>query len=84
MPQQRRNSEHSGTSPGDFERQRSSEEILQKLEERVGPEGRKIFEGFLKQVRNLQEKQRLAIMGEEAEEAEVIEDEADAESDIGS
>jgi hypothetical protein len=60
---------------GDFERQRSPEEIMQKLEERVGPEGRKIFEGFLKQVRRLQEKQRLAIMGEEAD---VIEDEADA------
>ena len=53
---------------------------MQKLEERVGPEGRKIFERFLEQVRRLQEKQRLAIMGEEAEEAEVIKDEADAES----
>jgi hypothetical protein len=71
-------------TPGDFERPRSSAEIIQKLEERVGPEGRKIFECFLKQVSRLQEKQRLAIMGEEAEEAEVIEDEADAESDIGS
>ena len=29
-------------TPGDFERQRSPEEIMQKLEERVGPEGRKI------------------------------------------
>jgi hypothetical protein len=69
---------------GEFERPRSPEEIIQKLEERVGPEGRKIFERFLEQVSRLQEKQRLAIMGEEAEEAEVGEDEADAESDIGS
>jgi hypothetical protein len=52
------------------------------LEERVGPEGRRIFEDFLKQVGRLQAKQQLAIMGEEAEEAELIEDEADAESDF--
>jgi hypothetical protein len=71
-------------TPGDFERPRSSAEIIQKLEERVGPEGRKIFERFLKQLSRLQEKQRLAIMGEEAEDAEMVEDEADAESDIGS
>jgi hypothetical protein len=50
-------------APGDFERPLSPEEIIAKLEERVGPEGRKIFERFLKQVSRLQEKRQLEIMG---------------------
>jgi hypothetical protein len=71
-------------APGEHDRPRSPEEIIEKLERKVGPEGRRIFERFLQQVARLQEKQQLEIMGEEAEDAEMVEDEADAQSDIGS
>jgi hypothetical protein len=49
---------------GEFERPRSPEEIIAKLERKVGPEGRRIFERFLRQVARLQEKQQREIMGE--------------------
>ena len=42
---------------GARERGLSPDEIMDRLEERVGPEGRKIFEAFLKQVNKLQAKQ---------------------------
>jgi len=51
--------------PGEHERARSPEEIMAKLERKVGPEGRKIFERFLAQVARLQEKQQLELMGVE-------------------
>jgi hypothetical protein len=40
-------------TPGAFDRPRSLEEIMAKLEERIGPEGRKLFEQFLKKVNKL-------------------------------
>jgi hypothetical protein len=36
------------------------EEIMDKLEQRVGPEGRKLFEQFLRKVNTLQAKQLAA------------------------
>jgi hypothetical protein len=48
----------------DYERPRTPEEIMAKLEDRVGPEGRRIFERFLKEVAHLQEKRQFKIMGE--------------------
>jgi hypothetical protein len=36
------------------------EEIMEKLEQRVGPEGRKLFEEFLRSVNTLQAKQLAA------------------------
>jgi hypothetical protein len=44
---------------GAYNRPSSPEEILNKLEERVGPEGRKLFEKFLKQVNKLHARQQL-------------------------
>jgi 2-polyprenyl-3-methyl-5-hydroxy-6-metoxy-1,4-benzoquinol methylase len=44
---------------GSFDRTLSPEEIMDKLEERVGPEGRKLFERFLRQVNMLQARQQL-------------------------
>ena len=35
------------------------EEIMDKLQQRVGPEGRKLFERFLRQVNKLQAQQQL-------------------------
>jgi hypothetical protein len=44
---------------GDFERSLTPEEIMDKLEKRVGPEGRKLFERFLRDVNKLQMQQHL-------------------------
>jgi hypothetical protein len=37
----------------------SPEEVMAKLEERVGPEGRRLFEQFLRKVKELEERQDL-------------------------
>jgi hypothetical protein len=42
-----------------FDRTLSPEEIMDKLEQRVGPEGRKLFEQFLRKVNKLQAQQQL-------------------------
>jgi hypothetical protein len=42
-----------------FDRTLSPEEIMDKLEQRVGPEGRKLFEQFIRKVNILQAKQQL-------------------------
>jgi hypothetical protein len=44
---------------GAFDRTMTPEEIMDKLEERVGPEGRKLFEQFLRKVNKLQMQQHL-------------------------
>jgi hypothetical protein len=44
---------------GALDRSLSPEEIMDKLEKRVGPEGRKLFENFLRQVNKLQAQQQL-------------------------
>ena len=44
---------------GEFDRALTPEEIMDKLEKRVGPEGRKLFERFLRQVNKLQAQQQL-------------------------
>jgi hypothetical protein len=36
----------------------SREEIIQKLEQHVGPEGRRLFEGFIAQVKTLEQQNR--------------------------
>jgi hypothetical protein len=51
---------------GDFGHSLTPEEIMEKLERRVGPEGKRLFEKFLRDVNKLQLKQ-LAML-EEAEE----------------
>ena len=42
-----------------FDRALSPEEIMDKLEERVGPKGRKLFEQFLRKVNKLHAQQHL-------------------------
>jgi hypothetical protein len=44
-------------SPGDFARLGSKEAIVQKLEEKAGPEARKLFEKFVRDVEKLQAQQ---------------------------
>ena len=45
--------------PGAFDRPRTPEEVMDRLEERIGPKGRKLFEQFLRQVNRLEEQQLL-------------------------
>ena len=44
---------------GEFDRSLTPEEIMDKLEKRVGPEGRRLFEQFLHKVNKLQAQQQL-------------------------
>ena len=44
---------------GAFDRSLTPDEIMDRLEKRVGPEGRKLFERFLRQVNKLQMQQQL-------------------------
>jgi hypothetical protein len=50
-----------------FDRTLSPEQVMDRLEERVGPEGRKLFERFIKQVNVLQAKQLAEREEEEVE-----------------
>ena len=45
--------------PGEFERPRTPEEIIDKLEDRIGPKGRKLFEDFVREINKLQAEQQL-------------------------
>jgi hypothetical protein len=47
------------TDAGGFDRAMTPDEIMDKLEKRVGPEGRKLFEQFLRKVNKLQVQQYL-------------------------
>jgi hypothetical protein len=42
-------------TPGAFVRPRTPEEVMDRLEERIGPKGRKLFEQFLQKVERLEE-----------------------------
>jgi hypothetical protein len=53
-----------------FSRAMTAEEIMDTLEKRVGPEGRKLFEEFLRSVNALQAKQLAEQKEEEEEEGE--------------
>jgi hypothetical protein len=44
---------------GEFGRSLTPEEIMDRLEKRVGPEGKKLFERFLRDVNKLQMQQHL-------------------------
>ena len=48
-----------GADAASFSRTLTPDQIMDKLEERVGPEGRKLFEQFIRQVNILQAKQQL-------------------------
>jgi hypothetical protein len=44
-------------SPGDFAKLRSKQAIIEKLEQKAGPEARKLFEKFVEDVEKLQAQQ---------------------------
>ena len=48
-----------GADAPSFSRTMTPEQVMDKLEERVGPEGRKLFEQFIRKVNILQAKQQL-------------------------
>ena len=45
------------SSPDDFSKLKSKQEIVEKLEERAGPQARKLFEKFIEEVERLQANQ---------------------------
>ena len=45
--------------PGEFERRATPEEIIDKLEQRIGHEGRVIFENFVREINRLEAEQQL-------------------------
>jgi hypothetical protein len=49
---------------GAYNRPSSPEEVMAELEKRVGPEGRQLFEQFLRKVKKLEEQQALQANGE--------------------
>jgi hypothetical protein len=49
---------------GEFDRSLTPEEIMDRLEKRVGPEGRKLFEQFLRKVNKLQMQQHLEALAQ--------------------
>ena len=53
--------------PGDFAKLRSREAIMQKLEQQAGPEARKLFEKFMREVEKLQAKQEQEAMHADSE-----------------
>ena len=57
--------------PGEFDRARTKEEVLQRLEERAGPAGRKLFERFLARVEKLERDQRTRAEMQTEDEARV-------------
>jgi hypothetical protein len=48
-----------GADAASFSRTMTPDEIMDKLEERVGPKGRRLFENFLRKVNQLQAEQQL-------------------------
>ena len=48
-----------GADAASFSRTMTPEQVMDKLEERVGPEGRKLFEQFIRKVNKLQAQQQL-------------------------
>ena len=55
-----------GADAASFSRTLTPDEVMDKLEERVGPEGRKLFEQFIRKVNILQAKQQLGDVGGDA------------------
>jgi hypothetical protein len=53
-----------GADAASFSCTMTPEEIMDKLEERVGPEGRKLFEQFLRKVNKLQAQQQLEVQAQ--------------------
>jgi hypothetical protein len=53
--------------PGAFDRPRSPEEVMDRLEQRVGPEGRRMFERFLKQITQFERRQQERSIDNEGE-----------------
>jgi hypothetical protein len=45
--------------PGELDRPKTPEEIIDKLEQRIGPKGRIIFENFVRQINQLQAEHQL-------------------------
>jgi hypothetical protein len=56
--------------PGEFDRPMTPEEIIDKLEQRIGPKGRIIFENFVREINRLQAEQQERQQEEERQQQE--------------
>ena len=56
--------------PGEFDKPKTPEEIIDKLEERIGPKGRVNFENFVRQINQLQAEQQLEQQQQQQQEQE--------------
>jgi hypothetical protein len=62
------------SQPRPFERQYTPEEVIARLEERVGHEGRRLFENFLRKVKRLE---RSGQLGSAATATDAVDDEGE-------
>jgi hypothetical protein len=53
------------SQPKEFDQPRTKEEALAQFEERVGPQGRRVFEGFLRKIERLEAEQNGEGVGDE-------------------
>ena len=56
--------------PGEFDRPMTPEEIIDKLEQRIGHEGRVIFENFVREMQRLEARQQLEQQQQQQQEQE--------------
>ena len=56
--------------PGEFERRATPEEIIAKLEQRIGHEGRVIFENFVREMQRLEARQQVEQLQQQQQEQE--------------
>ena len=63
--------------PKPFERQPTPEEVVAKLEQRVGPEGRRLFENFLRKVKRLERSGKQGAPGMPSMHTDAVDDEGE-------
>jgi hypothetical protein len=56
--------------PGEFDRPMTPEEIIDKLEQRIGHEGRVIFENFVREMQRLEARQQVEQQQQQQQEQE--------------
>ena len=56
--------------PGEFDRPKKPEEIIEKLEQRIGSKGREIFENFVREINRLQAEQQVEQQQQQQQEQE--------------
>jgi hypothetical protein len=63
--------------PRPFERQYTPEEVIARLEQRVGPEGRRLFENFLRKVKRLERRSQQGAAATPSMHIDAVDDEGE-------